>query len=90
MSQVIISIPEPEFWDKLNNHMQKLIDSRIDKLIEQQKPERLESYSINRSAKILKRSHHTVKILIRDGILKTTPDSRILASELEDYLKRSS
>lgn len=90
MSQVIISMPEPEFWDKMNSQIEKLIGSRIDRLLDQQKPERLESYSINKSAKILKRSHHTIKMLIRDGVLKSTPDSRVLASELEDYIKRSS
>jgi len=84
MSQVIISIPENEYWAK----MRKLVDTRIERLVELQKPKSLETYSINQVAKKLRRSHHTIKAMVGDGIFKTTPDSRILASEVEKYLKR--
>lgn len=83
MSQVIISIPENEFWDKMGN----LMDARI----EASKPppaKNLETYTINQARKLMKRGYATIVKLINAGALKTLDDGRIPHSEIVKYLER--
>ena len=44
-------------------------------------------YTINHVAKLLGKSHSTIKKLVRTEVLKTTIDGLILSSSLEDYLR---
>lgn len=81
MSQVIISIPENEFWQK----MATLVDARIEVLKPKPAPEKL--YTINQARKIMQRAHETVKAMIADGMIRTTKDGRIPESEIKKYLE---
>lgn len=85
MTQILISIPEEEYWGK----MQALIDSRHH-VVKRNDSLDAVTYSINQVRIILKRGHDTVKRLIDAGVLKTTPDGRIKRSEVERYLENNS
>ncbi len=54
----------------------------------QQKEKQSENklFSINKAAKVLGVSHATVKKLVDNEIIKTTPDNKITEKELNRYL----
>ena len=83
MSNFIISIPEDEFWSK----MERLIDSRIEVL--KPAPELEKSYTINQARKLMKRAHETVTAMVSEGLIKTTKDGRIPESEIRGVLEAS-
>jgi IS30 family transposase len=41
--------------------------------------------NINQAAKKINRSHVTVSRMVKKGIIKTTPDGRIIESELDKF-----
>ncbi|MHC1777547.1 MAG: helix-turn-helix domain-containing protein [Lentimicrobium sp.] len=60
-------------------------------VLKQEKVESLKSYSIAALAKMLGRSHSTIKNLIKAGKLKTTADGRRITHQaLQDYLSTES
>jgi DNA-directed RNA polymerase specialized sigma subunit len=77
-SQIIIITP-----DELKDIIHESIQSALDAL--ESKNEK--TYTINAVAKHLGRSHETVSKLVKSGVLKTTPDGRILQSSVRNYLK---
>ena len=65
------------------------IISEAETLKEQQKKEKENNetlYSVNQVARRLKRAHVTIKRLIAQGLIKTTPDGRISEKSINDYL----
>ncbi len=82
MSQIIISMPEKEFWGK----MASLMDARIEAGKPPPKKEII-TYSIHSAAKELRRGRKKVIEFIEAGILKTTADGRIPQSEIIKYLE---
>jgi len=47
-------------------------------------------FTINKVAKLLKRSHTTIKKLVESGIIESTQDGMISQKHLDDYLKNNS
>ncbi len=78
--QIITTIPADEFWAR----MEHIIDSKIRQHKITDKTH--ETYSITAVAKKLKRSNAKVVELINIGLLKATPDGRISARALNEYL----
>ncbi len=54
--------------------------------IEQRKKNNLKSLSVLQVSKKLGRAHATIRKYIDLGIIKATPDGRVLETELERYL----
>ena len=57
------------------------------KKIDSERPSKL--YTINHIAKMLGVSHSTIKKKIKQGLIKTTADNKILETEVNNYLKIS-
>jgi hypothetical protein len=75
--------------DELKWHIQDAIeelDSKKEAQLKEQK-ERETLYSINEVAKRLRRAHATIKRLVAQGVLRTTPDGLISEKAINDYLK---
>lgn len=75
--------------DELKCHLREVlteIESQKESLKKEQ-GERESLYSINQVAKRLKRAHRTIKNLIAQGLLRTTPDGLISEKAINDYLK---
>lgn len=85
MNQFLISIPEEQFWAKF----QSIIDSRINQILQENKPTNPETFSINKVSRMLKRKHSTVKDLVMSGAIKSTDDGRITQAAINDYLKET-
>jgi hypothetical protein len=66
--------------------IEKIIGRIIDrKFSELKTPEIEKTYSINQTAKMLKRSHKKISDLVAAGILKITLDRRIYESSIREY-----
>ncbi len=66
--------------------LEKIIERIIDRKFPKTATSGIEkTYSINRVAKMLKRSHKKISDLVDAGILKTTPDRRIYESSIREY-----
>ncbi|GAB6122994.1 hypothetical protein [Dysgonomonas termitidis] len=66
------------------------IEKIIERIIDRKFPKSLiseleKTFSINQTAKMLKRSHKKISDLVAAGILKTTPDKRIYESSIIKY-----
>jgi len=83
MNQQIMFIPVPvdEFWSKVET----IIDTRI-KANLPNKDLKANTYSVTRTAKILRRGNPAIEKMMEAGILKPTADGRIPQSEIEKYL----
>lgn len=60
------------------------------KMLEQkEKREKEILYTVNEVAKRLRRGHGTIKKLVAQGILRTTPDGLISEKSINDYLSNT-
>lgn len=78
-NQIIVTTPET-IEDILFKALQKYDKERANKESEKT------LFSINKVAKILGVSHATVKNLVENETLNTTPDNKITEKELNKYL----
>lgn len=53
------------------------------------KEERETLYTVNEVAKRLRRAHSTIKRLVAQGVLRSTPDGLISEKAINDYLKNA-
>jgi hypothetical protein len=66
--------------------LEKIIERIMDQKFPKPAASEVEkTYSINRVAKMLKRSHKKISDLVAAGILETTPDRRIYESSIREY-----
>lgn len=87
METKMIVIPVSE----LKYHIQdaiKELDSKKEAQLKEQK-ERETLYTINQVAKRLKRAHKTIKTLIAQGLIRTTPNGLISEKAINDFLKNA-
>ncbi len=82
MSQILISMPENEFWAK----METLVKAQVKEAQPKSRPS-TKTYSINQVAKILQKGHETIKKFIHSGVINISADGRISEAELDRYFK---
>jgi hypothetical protein len=69
--------------------LKDLIQEAINKALDAREPKNERTYTINQVAKMLNRSHRTIKSLTEAGVFKTTPDGKIFQSSIDHYLTQS-
>jgi response regulator of citrate/malate metabolism len=69
--------------DELTETIKKVI---MEADLERQAKENEKSFSLSQTAKRLNRSHTTIRRYLERGLLKATPDNRILESEIQNLL----
>ena len=80
--KLVLEIPDNEF--------KNLIRSSLADFDQQKKKEGdVTLFTINQVAKMLHKSHSTVKKLVERGILKATRDNRLTETAINDYLQNT-
>lgn len=68
-----------------NQELKRIVKDALREVVnENRKPPKL--YSINKVAKMLGRSHTTIKKQVESGQIKSTPDGLIPEDAIEEYL----
>ena len=80
--KITIEIPDNEFKNLIATAL-KDFDS------EKKKEGIITLYTINQVAKMLKKSHTTIKKLVERGIIKATKDNQITEAAINDYLQNT-
>jgi hypothetical protein len=80
MSKLIVMTPE-----ELTELVKEGAKSALKSVLEERE-DKVKIYTINEVAKMLAKAHQTVKKMVNEGKLKTTPDGRITQLELNRYL----
>lgn len=72
---------------EITHEIRQAVREELKRFLEEQKasvPEKV--YYINQVAKMLNRSHATIKKMVANGVLKTTKNGMIAQSAIEAYL----
>lgn len=83
----LIVIPATELYSMLESVIEKVENKKADREKEKVQSEKL--FTINQVARRLGRAHATIKKLVTEGILKSTPDGLISEKSINEYLKNS-
>lgn len=83
----IFNASKKEFKSILIEAMAEFEQNKLLELKEKKEKEIL--YTINEVAKRLRRGHSTIKKLVAQGILRTTPDGMISEKAINDYLSNT-
>lgn len=66
--------------------LEKIIERVFDRKLPKSTESEVErTFSINKVARMLRRSHKKISDLVASGILKATPDKRIYESSVREY-----
>lgn len=85
METQMVVVPAGQLLDMIETALEKKLNEHS---LEKSQAVGEPLYYINQVAKILKKSHATVKKLIRNGLLRTTQDGKLIPqSSIEEFLK---
>jgi hypothetical protein len=84
METKMVLIPVSELKYHIQDAIKELDSKKDVQMRERKEMETL--YTINEVAKRLHRAHNTIKKLVSQGLLRTTPDGLISEKAINDYL----